>query len=80
MITPEAQKVLNKLNRIDLAAAEYVRQRILDGSCNHISKEHKDILASLFSWAGTPQGYNYWRDIKQKYNALPNITPKGNYL
>jgi hypothetical protein len=77
----EARKVLDKLSRIDPLAAAYVKERILENDINISNlKDRLGLISSIFTWSFTPQGYDYWVDIRDKYDNLPNVTKKGNSL
>jgi hypothetical protein len=73
--------VIARLRRIDNKAADYVQQRLDEGTLWRQDREYDcDAVVGLFTWSSTPQGYDYWCRLSRMYRILPKITEKGNSL
>lgn len=89
--------VIGVLRQIDNDAADFVLMKYElgelnpPGMSNEMTRNERldySIVCSFFTWCGTPQGHDYWKEINNRYYTLVsnpsfklNIkTKKGNQL
>ena len=58
----EFTELVNRVSRIDPLAAEYLLMHHPNREVGH--------LAGLMLWSETPQGHEYWSEIRDKLNEL----------
>lgn len=58
------KKIIKIVSLIDKDAAKYIKDNVLDGDYDGISK--------LFTWEFTPQGEKYWKELNTKVQAVIN--------
>ena len=83
-MTQKIKNIINRLKKLDVAAAQYVEQRYNENTLSSDYADDECAITYLFAWSDTPQGWMYWRNLYFRYMELYNnpikTTPLGNEL